>query len=205
MQAQLLALRERRTSFDRFAFETRPRWVALARYLLSRWKAPPCVGVEDLVQELLLACWHFVDEWDPDRGTSLERYVVWNATDKAKKWLHKERGAPHRRDNDRSRIHASLSALAPGWETRVSFWKPADQEAPIIRDQVREHLLASCSLADELLVRRFIQHKDVEEAADVIYQDPKLRLAFRFNCVDDARAEIRRAARDALRRTEHGN
>lgn len=205
METQLLALRERRMTFNRFALETRPRWVALAHYLLKKWKSPPSVGVEDVVQELLLACWKFVDKWDPTRGPTLERYVVWNSTDRAKKWLHKMRKARHQRDDDPSRLQPSTDGWAPGWETRVSFWGDANQEAPIMQREACESVLAACSIPDELLVRRFMQHKDVDAAADVLYQDPKIRLAFRFNCIEDARAEIRRAARTALGRVEHGN
>lgn len=110
MKVELEALRDGRVSFDAFFAQTVPEWRRLAKYLLARWPVPDAVDVEDVVQELAVAAWQFVGRYDPERGTPLQRYVVYNAVDKAKKWMHQQRAA-YRRD-DRSPSRHALNATS---------------------------------------------------------------------------------------------
>jgi len=88
-------VREGRVTFDVFARRQRAAWDAMAGYLMRRWRAGVWVDREDVVQDLLLGAWHAIFEWDPHHPSapSLAGYVVYNALDKAKKRLHRYRGA----------------------------------------------------------------------------------------------------------------
>lgn len=111
MKVELEALRAGRVSFDGFFIQTRHEWRRLAKYLLSRWPVPDGVELDDVMQELAVAAWQFVGKYDPERGTALQRYVVYNAVDKAKKWLHKQRDAYRRDDRSPGRFAVSESKL----------------------------------------------------------------------------------------------
>jgi len=89
MQRELEQLADGRLTFDGFARATRLEWFRLASYLLRRWQAPADVGLEDLVQEMLLEAWRISDRFDPRRGKTIQQYVTWNAVTRAKKWLHR--------------------------------------------------------------------------------------------------------------------
>lgn len=204
MSPELMGVRTGAVPFTQFARATRQRWQMMARWLYRRWPLPGSVEREDIEQELMFWAWHFVGKWDPNRGVAIDRYVVWNAMDKAKKWLHVQRGAIHRRDNDKSCFFNSISDMAPGWETKLELVADAAQSEEFDRMQGSEQLLAVCTMRDEFLLRVFMREKDPDEAADVVYRDPKLRLAFRFNCIGDARSRVRKAAHNALRRMEDG-
>lgn len=77
--------------FSTFARQTREFWVALAKYLMGRWRAPDAVEPDDLVQELLTEAWRAFPKYDPLRGPVTE-FVCYEATSKAKRWLHGQRG-----------------------------------------------------------------------------------------------------------------
>lgn len=91
MQTALNKLREGHLSFASFAKETHADWVKLAGNLLTRWRAPSAVDLEDLVQELLLGAWIAVEKYDESRG-ALKPFVVWSAMTAAKRWLNVQRG-----------------------------------------------------------------------------------------------------------------
>ena len=93
LERALLQVRGGVMSFDTFAVQTKNRWERLARMLMRRWSPPSAVSEDDLVQELLLGAWLVLPKYNPKRGTSLERFVVWQATNRAKYWLHVQRGA----------------------------------------------------------------------------------------------------------------
>ncbi len=108
-----LALYERgEITFGEFERRTREAWMRLASGLLRHWKAGCDVSVEDLYQELLVAAWRFVPKFDPARGVSLRDFVVYNACDKAKKWLHKRRNAYRRDDKAAGRFELVFSGMS---------------------------------------------------------------------------------------------
>lgn len=111
MQEQLMALRNGHTNFDQFGRSTTSDWERIAGSLMRKWQCPPGVGVEDVMQELMLAAWKFVDKWDPKYGVKIDRYVTWNAIDKAKKWINKQRQAGTAGDKGKSRYPYCFAAL----------------------------------------------------------------------------------------------
>jgi len=58
-----------------------------------RWKSP--LSKEDVMQEVFMAVVAVIraGRYDPTRETSAADYIVWNSLDKAKKRIHKARGA----------------------------------------------------------------------------------------------------------------
>lgn len=135
LTTELEALREGRTSFAEFSADTEEAWTNFARYLMRKWRAPVGVDLEDVRQEILVAAWAAVREWEPGRGPSLRKYVVFCAIDKGKKWLHVQRRAGKKGDAARSRHPVSFAEL--GLEP--------DQE---------EHLLQQAPLAEDLAAGR---------------------------------------------------
>lgn len=90
MDSALNKLREGCLSFDAFARETRSDWERLGNKMLARWKVPPHVDIDDIVQEMLVEAWEAVAAYD-GRG-KLKTYVVWRAMTVAKRWLRIECG-----------------------------------------------------------------------------------------------------------------
>lgn len=106
MKRELEQLRSGAWSFAQFRAATRREWELMAASLMRRWECPPAVDLEDVVQELLLNAWRFLPKFEPDRGKTLHQYIVFNAMDKAKKWMHKQRGGGG--DSSPGRLAVSL-------------------------------------------------------------------------------------------------
>lgn len=125
-----------RIDFGKFERETRHIWVRLARGILGRWRAPTYVTEQDLVQEMLIAAYSFTNKWDPKHSVPVRRYVVWNAIDKARKWLHKQRRAGHDGGRGRSGFDLPFASLVFGDNEeradvldRLAAPIPSDQES----------------------------------------------------------------------------
>lgn len=168
-----------RNTGDFAAFEraTRAGWYAFARTLLSRWRAPTHTSEADLVQEMLVTCWSFLDEWDPARGVSLRTYLTFNAIDKARKYLHKMRRAGHDGGAGRSRFELPFSALARDGEEfdpeRFAPTAPPSQEHELSRRRMHS---AAAELAPVLEV--FERTGSLELAADFVLGRQTLREHF---------------------------
>lgn len=108
-------LRQGQISFDRFARMTADYWKAQAVKQLARWAHPTDVAPEDLVQVMLMEAWIRSTTFDPAKGgtapAAYGRYLVWNAIDKAKKYLHRVRGAAGARYNAPSRYARPFSSF----------------------------------------------------------------------------------------------
>lgn len=156
MNELLQAVRCGRVSFALFERRTRPIWRNMAESLLRRWKGPIAVSVDDVVQELLLGVWIFVAHWEPHRRDSqghpitLERFVVFNSMDKAKKWLHQQRNAYRRDDKSPSRIERCFSSYggrsSDDYDPEQALLDrvaeaPVAEEAIIERETARIHVL----------------------------------------------------------------
>lgn len=98
--------------FAVFATRTKEFWAATARYLLKRWRASEAVEPSDLVQELLLEAWRAFPRFDPARG-DLAAFICYEATSKAKRWLHGQRGRRRcsRSDKAPSRHEVRFSSI----------------------------------------------------------------------------------------------
>jgi DNA-directed RNA polymerase specialized sigma24 family protein len=104
---------EGKITFNEFARETMPQWRSLAHYLLRRWRAPVWVEPEDVVQDLLEGAWRRLWDYDEARGVGIAGYLIYNATDYAKKKLHKTRNAKRsgNADGNPSRLERSYGAV----------------------------------------------------------------------------------------------
>lgn len=125
-------------SFDEFVRATRAHWRRMAISLMRKWKCPCDVEVEDLVQEMLMAVFVFIPKYDPTRGTTLSQYVTWNANNRAKKWIHCQRGALRRDDKARSRHPIAMSRLAaPGENPVFDDWLTAEGNQEVDSEKAR--------------------------------------------------------------------
>lgn len=196
MEAQLMALRDREIGFDAFAQATRGSWTALATHLMRRWRVPAAVEVEDVRQELLMACWAHVDDWRPGCGTTIKKYVVYKAMDCAKRWLHGQRAALKRRDKSPSRHPVPLSTLEHG-ECLVEFLLTVepDQALYVERSEAIRAAEARCrSRRERVCLQAVLSHGDPDTAAGVLYGDPVVRRDCRFDSLESARRAIYRMA-----------
>jgi hypothetical protein len=192
VQLELLRYQRGEISFDQFARETNKAWLALSVHLLNRWKASPAVSPEDLQQELLIACWRCIPEFDAARGVSLESFVVYNSFDKAKKWLHKQRNAYRRDDKSPGRFPVSFASLGlePHAEERLmSFLASAStQEDQLVR---AETILAV--EYDDLAFMLYQRSDSIEDAARKICASPLACVALQTATLEEAQAVVERS------------
>jgi DNA-directed RNA polymerase specialized sigma24 family protein len=147
--AALRAVYDGRATFDAVVREHRAHFRALAAQILRRWKLPPWVQLEDVEQDLLIAAWERLWDYDPARGTSIEGYVIWNAYDRAKKRAHKARGSKrsgNKADSNPSRFERGYAAVWGDDADRRSEEKssiPAPQESGVQLHEAEE-LVADC-------------------------------------------------------------
>ncbi len=202
MAESVAALRAGTISFPEFQRRTLTEWTRVARWLMRRWETPDGVEEHDVVQELLLAAWHFTPKWDPKYGTQLSGYVVWNACDKAKKWIHTQRRAARRDDSAPSRHPVSLSSLGlEEWqEERLAVVEPDVDRGIEQLDQAEGRARVVARLAQVApFLSRFDCHAlavlvdangDVEEAARDLWENPTTRLAFRLGSETGAQSAV---------------
>jgi hypothetical protein len=191
MESALHALRDGRIDFDFFAQATAPQWRALATRLFRRWTPPTGYSVEDTTQDLLLAAWSLVDKWDPTRGVPIGRYVIWNASDKAKKQLHVQRGAKRSGSADRNQTRGEFTIdTTKGYASREPWVHPA--ESQLEREQVAKELARGGTGEEATILPRLAVTLDWEGVAMEIYADPMSRLKFRLGNEAQARALVRR-------------
>jgi hypothetical protein len=110
------ALHDGDATFDEFARATAPLWRRLAAQLHRRWRMPTWHTQEETVQNFMLAAWQFVWQWEPEKTRSCQRYVIWNAYDKAKKAAHVARSAKRSGNPDRAPSHIERPMSAYGDE-----------------------------------------------------------------------------------------
>lgn len=208
MARALTALRADEITFEKFCRETAPDWRKLARYLLRRWDAPDGVEEFDVQQEMLLAAWIFVQKWSPDRGTTLDAYVVWNACDKAKKWLHKQRESLRRDGDAPSRHPISLARLGlEEWQEERLFGAEPTIDEMAERGALRAQVMARVSEAmdrldeqDRYVICAVIEADgDLDEAARDLWEDPDTCRVFRLWSEAKAQSTVRRAVRKCTR------
>jgi DNA-directed RNA polymerase specialized sigma24 family protein len=193
---QLHALRAQRITFRQFYLATRHDWRHMAVALLKHWRVPPVVTRDDVEQELLLAAWKALPKWDPSRGTSLAGYVVWNAHDKATKWIHQQRGVERHTRKGPSRFAPCISSLVKDDHAFVrmlsSVESPADEYAcdhQRILSLVPE--AAGTELGRTAILRYLDAGGDVDRAARAWYGDPGQRYLFDLRSFEQARKVVR--------------
>jgi len=194
VQRELEALGAGRLTFDGFARATRLEWFRLAAYLLRRWQAPADVGLEDLVQEMLLEAWSISARFDPGRGKTIQQYVTWNAVSRAKKWLHRQRCAYKLDDRSPSRHALCMASLDDDAPRRLEPAAPAVPEERTRTRAVAEALGRLDSDVDRALLLSLVDARgDVERAARDVVARPRARWLLRLEDEAHARRAIRRA------------
>ena len=202
LQNELLRYHRGEVTFDAFARTTHKTWVALATQLHRRWKCTPAVSVDDVQQQLLVAAWRCIPKWQPARA-SLQRFVIYNAYDKAKKWVHKQRNAYRRDDKSPSRVPVPLAMLGleEHAEERLlsAVATDADQEQEIIRreDELerQERLKRAIQIFeyDDLAFMHYKKAGTVDGAAESIRASSLARFVLNANSLDSARAVVERS------------
>lgn len=170
--------------------------------MLRHWRCPPAVSVDDVVQEMRIGVVVALRRYDPGRPkvAELHSFVMYFAYDKAKKWLHKQRGACLHGNPDSAvgRMHVLECQLRPLMGTeepatldqvRGARAMPA-QEATVDREQAVRSALASATSARvrwALLALAAARRESIESvhgwrraAVQVLYGDCDVRLRLRM-------------------------
>jgi DNA-directed RNA polymerase specialized sigma24 family protein len=206
-----------RITFTAFFRATHAEFTRMANYLLRRWVAPIFQSAEDIVQELYLGAHGamFGDKpWDPSRGVSLTRYVVYNAMAYAKRKLHKARGAKLSGSADRNpscfEIPFSLlgadATFADYFGDHLASDTP-DPEHLIERAQEKRdsiaRALAACETPRErIAIIALEEGGDVDGAGAVLYDDYPTRIALRLGSEQHAARYVARAAQSVAQRLD---
>ncbi len=166
--------RQGRISFEELVKRTKPHWERLVGSILRRWRVPTwAVDHEDLQQEMLLAIWNSLRDWDPNHPTqtSLKSFAIFNGFDKAKKHCHTARKALRRDDRAPSRIMVPVSSLAREGEDSVDVASlvtvSSDQEERLEISRILEQLPAHALPA----LRVYLSEGSISGAAWVLLDD----------------------------------
>ena len=215
------ALRAGETTVAEFLAATAQLWRRMAVSIHRQWKGPSWLACEDTEQELRAWALHFVWEFgrgipDPSRGGSVQRYVVWNAFDKAKKAMHKARRAKLSGNPDRakSRVERPLSSFGRDEEGEhvadggaveslmfgVGAFTEPDQETRLIEAEEeqtqRVRAWSQASSFEEMRVMEVLAGAgSVEEAARSLMRDEGARAELELDDQKEAERVVRRAAR----------
>lgn len=185
---QALALvHDGRLTFNDFISHTRDRWRRFALYLARKWRGPAWHSVEDIEQDLYLGVWSFLWRYDDfyAKKVTLERYVVFNALDFAKKNLHRARGASLSGSADRNPSH--IEPPFASWDEdgqahlESLLTSEATQFDTVVSLEAVARAKRACTSVRELhSVDALARTGDIGEAALRLYGDFDTRLACRF-------------------------
>lgn len=201
-----------------FFEQAHPVLVRMGATLMRRWRTPPAVSLEDVVQELMVGCCWAFKRYDPKRAGAapIGRFVMYNACDKAKKWIHRQRGAllHGKTDNSPPRYAVLLQDVAERRSRRgqggTAAGRAADVEWAIegLRTEPEQHerleqqeywrTLFSKAPTSRLrwgLLALGATQGDPGRATARIYADPDLRLRLHLSSERDARGVIREVVR----------
>ena len=213
-EVALTALRDGKSTFREFVEATRPHFRALAGTVLKQWDVPVWMGREDIEQEMYIAGWIFVNRFDPTRGVGIEGFMVYNMFDKAKKRVHKARGANlHRKaDSNPSTYERPFSTLVregeedSAVERRLVNEVPALQAAHVERVEGLTKAKKVCGSIRELLAIQAMYHAvddSIESAAALLYRDSEARRLCRLGSEEHAQKVLRKAVRSVAERLQY--
>ena len=181
-----------RIDFAKFEQLTRHMWARFARIQLRRWRAPAYVTEQDLIQEMLVAVFAFTLKWDASHAVPVRRYVTWNAIDKARKWLHKQRRAGHEGGRGSSRFDLPVSSLmAEGVDERGDLLdriappvEPSQESAAVYAQARRQYAGLSA------VIHELERTGSVEAAAAKAVGHERSRNGLGVESVDEAREKV---------------
>lgn len=213
-EAALCAAHAKEIDFNTLVSRTTAKWRAVASEFYRSWVLPAWVSLEDVFQELLLAVWKAVADYDPLRGAptyfawllpaeevaaksraAIARFVEFRARKALSRRLAKCSGLNlHRPAKSVAwfRVEQSVSSDSPALLNAAE--EPA-QESAIDDPRERERKFA---IMDELAenprqrvaLRLVYVHGSLEEAARAIHDDLDARLTFRVSTVEEARGVL---------------
>lgn len=173
--------RDGRTTFGEYLAATKARWESVAGWLMNRWRGPVWVDKADVLQDLYLGAWTGVWGHDDnhtmkngrDSHRPLHMHVEYTAIDKAKKRLHKVRGAKlcGNADSAKSRMDVAFSAISDDpmvIDAIIGIVDPEQQR------EIRTHEI--CASERERLVMRAVMMSDtVKGSVDYLFEDEESR------------------------------
>lgn len=219
LENMLWLLRDGRVDFGAFVVATRTEYRAMARYLLRRWPSPEWFSAEDAEQELYVETWRHVwgyagadggyVDFDPSRGVTLSRWVVYGAMGKTKRALHKARGVTISGSPDRklSRVETPASFLGEEGAALIEsiLATPATAEhelsqAEETRRAATRALRACATPKERYAVLAIREAGSLDGAGRVLYDDVDHRTTLRLGCEAQAERFITKHAGQVARR-----
>jgi hypothetical protein len=195
-----------------------PTLLPMATSLRRRWTPSAAFDVEDVQQEMMLALVTALQKYRARWGNStvardkkgpradLGNYCMYYIHDKAKKRLHKERGANlhGNSDKNKSRIpkffddvsRPKMGDAPRAIETVVKALVVAPvQDAAVENHEVWTRILRKSKSSAVKWGMLALQHANGEKvlAAKALYSDPKVRLHLQLGCERDAEKVIAKA------------
>ena len=202
----VVRLREGRVTFNEFERATRPRWEALAGWLMRRWRLPGWVEQRDIVQDLLLGAWRAVWTFEPDRGSMpIERYVRVEAVNQAQKRIHKLRGA-NLHTYRGGHIDLPFGQMSEEAEAAMEAMTavPAPQEGDVAWAESTARASRACeSMAELLVVQALARTESLRGGAAIMYGDQDARDLLGLESEEHAVRVVVRAACALAERLEN--
>lgn len=198
---------EGRITLAQFFRLTRMGITRMAASLLKRWRAPPNVALEDMAQEIRVGCIWAFKKYDPHRpgAADIGDYIFWNSCDKAKKWLHKQRGVILHGNPDGRKSRYALLFVDIAERRSKSAESPVEIENVVeaLRDQpVQETALVRREtwkiLVDNAptvylrwaLLALEVARGERQAAAKALYSNVDVRLRLHLSSERDARKAV---------------
>lgn len=180
----LHGLRNGDVSFDQFVRQTRTTWERMSSYFLGRWPGQAAADEDDLRQEMLIAVWRSVSQWDPKRGPTLERYVFYQVGLAATGLLRKMLGNPRK----------GKPAI---WSLPLPKRDPV-MEPPQFRLSSVRQLLEQMEVAGGMegrIAGALLRGLSFSDVARALYEDTGKRVELRLGSESQAQARVRAIAR----------
>ena len=182
------------------------RLKALAESVYRDWyrKMPAWADSEDVYQVMAEHMLDMVSRYDPTRGVSIRRFVVWNLVDKAEKQIHKWRGAALHRAPGKmpSRFERPIAALIrvgserDEEEQRASFEATTNAVQHDHAESARffDDALASAATISEALAILALKASggSLVRAVGVLYDDADARIECSLMSEADARRLVKK-------------
>lgn len=206
---QLALVLDGRITYGAFVTATREIFERLACRLIRHWTPPAWVTAEDLVQELYLGAWTHVWHYEPilSNGTTLERFVIYNAMSQAKRELHRARGAKLSgcADKNPSNMELPISSIgmtAAESDALAEALLAVEPEAETEMVQAEERQAAIARALDACVTKKehtamlaIVEAGDIDGGAIMLYRDFDTRIALRLSSEEHA---VRFVARTAI-------
>ena len=192
VDAMYFACQNGTITFEQLVEQTDMRWKNAAGYLAKRWTPPGWFTCEDLKQEVVLGVWEVLWKYEDGRGPSFARFVAWNAMGRAKRKLHKARGATlHGREDSNPSRHEPIATE----HDYARLIDDGDQEFQASRTEATARALAICETPLERASLIALSAKpSFAAAAHALYNDDISREQFQLKNVEHAHRAIVRCA-----------